>query len=78
VPLLPIVTDAGGSVLTGWPIMTALNMPEATTALKWGAGALTFLIGFLVFDALSRVICMDERQAVAAGAASRMGAPARA
>lgn len=71
IPLLPMTTDAIGSVGAGWPIFSALNTPDSTVALKTGAALLTAAIGLLLIDALSRVICVSEdgkaRAAVSTG-----------
>lgn len=60
IPLLPMTTDAAGSVICGWPIMSALNTPNASTELKWAAATLTILLGLVVMDGLSRLICVEQ------------------
>ena len=80
-PLLPMTTDVIGSTGAGWPIFSALNTPGASEALKWGAGALTIVIGLLVMEALGRAICVPATQAgrVRQGAAALLqGSPGTA
>jgi hypothetical protein len=61
IPLLPMTTDAAGSLASGWPIMTALNTIGASAGLKWFAATLTILIGAVIMEGLSRVICSDKQ-----------------
>ena len=60
IPLLPVTTDIAGSVSSGWPIMSALNAPGASTELKWAAATLTILLGLAIMDGLSRLICSEQ------------------
>ena len=64
IPLLPVTTDIAGSVSSGWPIMSALNAPGASTELKWAAATLTILLGLAIMDGLSRLICREQTSAV--------------
>ncbi len=59
IPLLPMTTDAAGSIASGWPIFSALNTPHASMALKLLAALTTIGIGLLIMDALSKLICSD-------------------
>jgi len=59
IALLPMTTDAAGSIASGWPIFSALNTPEATMALKVIAALSTVGIGWVIMDALSKLICSD-------------------
>lgn len=59
VPLLPMTTDAMGSIAAGWPIFSALNTPGASSALKWAAGGLTIVISLFIIDCISRLVCTD-------------------
>lgn len=60
VPLLPMTTDAMASLGSGWPIFSALNTPGVSSGVKWIAGALTILLGLIIMDGLSRLICRYE------------------
>lgn len=57
VPLLPMTADAVGSMASGWPIFSALNTAAASTEVKWAAATLTIVLGLLLMDGLSRLIC---------------------
>jgi hypothetical protein len=63
IALLPMTTDAMGSIGAGWPIFTALNTPGIAEPIKYGAALLTVGIGLLLMDGLSRLICSEGRQA---------------
>lgn len=65
--LLPVTTDIAGSVSSGWPIMSALNTPGASAELKWAAATLTIVLGVVIMDGLSHLICEEKSQRVAAG-----------
>lgn len=60
--LLPMTTDAMGSIGAGWPIFTALNTPGASAELKIAAALLTVFIGLMLMDGLSRLICSESRE----------------
>lgn len=62
IPLLPMSTDIAGSVASGWPIMSALNTPGASTELKWAAATLTIFLGLVIMDGLSQLICDQGHQ----------------
>ena len=61
VPILPMTTDAMGSIASGWPIFSALNTPDASAATKWLAATLTIIIGLVLMEALSRLICAPAK-----------------
>ena len=60
--LLPMTTDAMGSIGAGWPIFTALNTPDIAEWVKYAAALLTFGIGLALMDGLSRLICTERNE----------------
>ena len=65
IPLLPMTTDAMGSIAAGWPIFSALNTADASMGLKYAAAAITIALGLIIFDAVSRLICTETHEVAA-------------
>jgi len=59
--LLPLMCDAGCSIVVGLPIYSALHAPGATELVRWGAAFLSCAIGLFLLDGFSRWILYTTR-----------------